>query len=122
MLFGLVFFMAQFLQTGLGFGALSAGLQAAARLGDAGRDRAAGRLAGGQGGHAGELVLSGGLAAAAVGLTWMALIARTGLPYWQIVPPLIVAGTGVLLRGARHAGGGDDRSAVGRDRNGFWHL
>jgi MFS family permease len=40
-------------------------------------------------------LISGGLAAAAVGLTWMALIARTGLPYWQMVPPLIVAGAGV---------------------------
>ena len=42
-----------------------------------------------------RLLISGGLAAAAVGLAWMALIARTGLPYWQLVPPLVVAGAGV---------------------------
>jgi MFS family permease len=42
-----------------------------------------------------RLLISGGLAAAAIGLTWVALIARTGLPYWQLVPPLVVAGTGV---------------------------
>jgi EmrB/QacA subfamily drug resistance transporter len=92
-LFGLVFFMAQFLQTGLGFGALGAGL----RLLPGWVTLAViAPLAGSLAGRVGmRWLISGGLAAAAVGLAWMALIARTGLPYWQIVPPLIVAGTGV---------------------------
>jgi MFS family permease len=92
-LFGLVFFMAQFLQTGLGFGALSAGLRL---LPGWAMLAVIAPLAGSLAGRVGmRSLISGGLAAAAVGLTWMALIARTGLPYWQIVPPLIVAGTGV---------------------------
>ena len=92
-LFGMVFFMAQFLETGLGFGPLSAGLRllpgwamltVIAPLAGALASRVCMRL-----------LISGGLAVAAIGLTWMALIARTGLPYWQLVPPLIVAGAGV---------------------------
>jgi EmrB/QacA subfamily drug resistance transporter len=92
-LFGLVFFMAQFLQTGLGFGALGAGLRL---LPGWATLAVIAPLAGSLAGRVGmRWLISGGLAAAAVGLAWMALIARTGLPYWQIVPPLIVAGTGV---------------------------
>jgi len=92
-LFGMVFFMAQFLQTGLGFGPLGAGLRL---LPGWAMLAVIAPLAGSLAGRVGTRVLiSGGLAAAAVGLTWMALIARTGLPYWQMVPPLIVAGAGV---------------------------
>jgi MFS family permease len=88
-----VFFMAQFLQTGLGFGALGAGLRL---LPGWATLAVIAPLAGSLAGRVGmRWLISGGLAAAAVGLAWMALIARTGLPYWQIVPPLIVAGTGV---------------------------
>jgi len=92
-LFGMVFFMAQFLQTGLGFGALSAGL---GLLPGWAMLAVIAPLSGSLAGRVGmRSLISGGLAAAAVGLTWMALIARTGLPYWQMVPPLIVAGAGV---------------------------
>jgi MFS family permease len=92
-LFGLVFFMAQFLETGLGFGSLSAGLRL---LPGWAMVAVIAPLAGSLAGRVGmRLLISGGLAAAAVGLAWMALIARTGLPYWQMVPPLIVAGAGV---------------------------
>ena len=92
-LFGLVFFMAQFLQTGLGFGPLGAGLRL---LPGWATLALIAPLAGSLASRVGlRLLISGGLAAAAVGLTWVALIARTGLPYWQLVPPLVVAGTGV---------------------------
>lgn len=63
-LFGMVFFMAQFLQTGLGYDPLGAGLR---------------------------------LAVFAVALIWIALIARTGLPYADMVVPLILAGSGVSV-------------------------
>ena len=92
-LFGLVFFMAQFLQTGLGFGPLGAGLRL---LPGWATLALIAPLAGSLASRVGlRLLISGGLAAAAVGLIWVALIARTGLPYWQLVPPLVVAGTGV---------------------------
>ena len=92
-LFGMVFFMAQFLQTGLGFGPLSAGLRL---LPGWAMLTVIAPLAGALASRVGmRLLISGGLAVAAIGLTWMALIARTGLPYWQLVPPLIVAGSGV---------------------------
>jgi EmrB/QacA subfamily drug resistance transporter len=94
-LFGLVFFMAQFLQTGLGFGPLSAGLRL---LPGWAMLAVIAPLAGALAARVGmRSLISGGLALAAVGLTWLALIARTGLPYWQVVPPLIVAGAGVSL-------------------------
>src|ERR1700731_4807357 len=92
-LFGMVFFMAQFLQTGLGFGPLGAGLRL---LPGWAMLAVIAPLAGSLASRVGlRVLISGGLAAAAVGLTWMALIARTGLPYWQLVPPLVVAGAGV---------------------------
>jgi EmrB/QacA subfamily drug resistance transporter len=92
---GLVFFMAQFLQTGLGYSPLGAGL----------------RLLPGWlppvliAPFAGALVarvgvrplVSGGMTITAAGLTWIALIGRTGLPYWQLIIPLILTGSGVSL-------------------------
>jgi EmrB/QacA subfamily drug resistance transporter len=90
---GLVFFMAQFLQTGLGYSPLGAGL----------------RLLPGWlppvliAPFAGALVarvgvrplVSGGMTITAAGLTWIALIGRTGLPYWQLIIPMILSGSGV---------------------------
>ena len=78
-LFGMVFFMAQFFQTGLGYGPLGAGL----------------RLLPGWAAlvviapFAGPLIRrfgsgcssAGGLTVFAAALVWIALIARTGLPY-----------------------------------------
>jgi EmrB/QacA subfamily drug resistance transporter len=92
---GLVFFMAQFLQTGLGYSPLGAGL----------------RLLPGWlppvliAPFAGALVarvgvrplVSGGMAITAAGLTWIALIGRTGLPYWQLIIPMVLSGSGVSL-------------------------
>lgn len=94
-LVAMVFFMAQFLQVGLGYGPLAAGLRllpgwatlaliapfagpAISRLGP-------------------RPLVAGGLALNAAGLAWAAAIARAGLPYWQLVIPLVMAGTGASL-------------------------
>ena len=42
-------------------------------------------------------LIAGGLTAFAAALIWIALIARTGLPYADLVIPLILAGTGVSV-------------------------
>jgi EmrB/QacA subfamily drug resistance transporter len=94
-LLALVFFMAQFLETGLGYGPLGAGLRLLPgwatltviapftgtlidRLGE-------------------RRLVAGGLTVTAGALTWIALIARPGLPYWQLVAPLLVAGCGASV-------------------------
>jgi EmrB/QacA subfamily drug resistance transporter len=94
-LFGLVFFMAQFLQTGLGYGPLGAGL----RLVPGWATLAliapfAGTLIRRFGERA---LIAGGLTAFAGAMVWMALIAQPGLPYADMVAPLILAGSGVSL-------------------------
>ena len=94
-LYGLVFFMAQFLQTGLGYDPLGAGLRLApgwAML------MLIAPFAGTLIRRFGERALiAGGLTAFAGALIWIALIARTGLPYPDLIAPLILAGSGVSL-------------------------
>jgi EmrB/QacA subfamily drug resistance transporter len=95
LLMAMVFFMAQFLETGLGYGPLGAGV----RLLPGWAMLAliapfTGKLIG----RAGERPLvAGGLAVAAGAMTWIGLIARPGLPYWQLVAPLLLAGCGVSV-------------------------
>ena len=94
-LFGMVFFMAQFLQTGLGYGPLGAGLRLvpgwAALMVIA-------PFAGTLIRRLGErLLIAAGLTVFAGALTWIALTARTGLPYADMVAPLILAGAGVSV-------------------------
>jgi EmrB/QacA subfamily drug resistance transporter len=92
---GAVFFMAQFLQAGLGYGPLEAGLglmpwgatpvivaQVAGRLINRFGERP---------------FIAAGLSLNAVALFWIALIAEPDLAYWQIVAPLILSGTGVAM-------------------------
>jgi len=94
-LFGLVFFMAQFLQTGLGYGPLGAGLRL---LPGWGALVVIAPFAGPLIRRLGERVLiTGGLAVFAGALIWIALIARAGLPYADMVLPLILAGSGVSV-------------------------
>jgi MFS family permease len=94
-LFGLVFFMAQFLQTGLGYDPLGAGLRLApgwAAL------MVIAPFAGSLIRRFGERALiAGGLTVFAAAMIWIALIARTGLPYADLVVPLILAGSGVSV-------------------------
>ena len=94
-LFGLVFFMAQFLQTGLGYDPLGAGLRLAPGWATL---MVIAPFAGTLIRRLGERALiAGGLTAFAGALTWIALIARPGLPYADLVAPLILAGCGVSL-------------------------
>jgi Major Facilitator Superfamily len=94
-LFGMVFFMAQFLQTGLGFGPLGAGLRL---LPGWGTLFLVAPFAGSMVSRIGERpLIVAGLALSAAGLGWTALIARTGLPYRDLVAPLVIAGFGISM-------------------------
>jgi len=92
---GAVFFMAQFLQAGLGYEPLEAGLG----LMPWGATtfvvpQIVGRLIG----RFGERpFIAAGLSLNALALLWIALIAEPDLAYWQIVAPLILSGTGVAM-------------------------
>jgi len=94
-LFCAVFFMAQFLQAGLGYGPLDAGLRllpwtatlffvapVAGQLVDRFGER--------------PFLVAGPLLQAA-GLGWIALIADSGMGYTQLIPPLMVAGAGISM-------------------------
>ncbi|ADB34251.1 drug resistance transporter, EmrB/QacA subfamily [Kribbella flavida DSM 17836] len=92
-LFLAVFFFAQYLQTGLGYGAFEAGLRLlpwtvtlflCAPVAGALTDRIGERP-----------LMGGGLVLQAVGLGWVALVA--GEPYGAMVPALVVAGCGVSM-------------------------
>jgi MFS family permease len=94
-LFGAVFFNAQFLQTGLGYGPLGAGLRllpwtltlffvapVAGKLVDKYGERP-------------FMVL--GLTLQGIGMGWIALLAGPGMAYGSMIAPLIVAGCGVSM-------------------------
>jgi MFS family permease len=92
---GGLFFVAQFLQNGLGYGPLGAGL----RLMPWGAvtivvPALAGRLINRYGERP---FIVGGLALHAVAFAWVALEARAGLPYWELVPPLVLSGAGFAM-------------------------
>jgi EmrB/QacA subfamily drug resistance transporter len=94
-LFGAVFFIAQFLQTSLGFGPLGAGLRLlpwTATL------FIVAPIAGSLVNRVGERpLIAGGLLLQAIGMAWIGLIASPGLDYVDMVPALVVAGTGVSM-------------------------
>ena len=94
-LFAAVFFLAQFLQTGLGYGPLDAGLRllpwtatlfVVAPVAGALADRVGDRP-----------LLAGGLTLQALGMAWVALIADPQLAYVDLVVPLIVSGVGASM-------------------------
>ena len=94
-LFGAVFFYAQLLQTGLGYGPLGAGLRlmpwtatfmTVAPIAGALVDRI---------GERPFMVV--GLTLQAAGLAWLALIAEPGMAYSQMLAPFIVGGVGVSM-------------------------
>jgi EmrB/QacA subfamily drug resistance transporter len=94
-LFGAVFFLAQFLQTGLGHGPLDAGLRLVPWTATL---FLVAPVAGMLADRIGERpLLAGGLALQAIGLGWVALIAEPGLGYGELVVPLIVAGVGASM-------------------------
>jgi EmrB/QacA subfamily drug resistance transporter len=94
-IFAWVFFMAQFMQNGLGYGPFGAGLRL---LPGWATLTLIAPFAGMLVNRLGERPLVvGGLTVVAGGLTWIALIARTGLPYWELVPPMTLGGIGASV-------------------------
>ena len=95
LLMAMVFFMAQFLETGLGYGPLGAGLRL---LPGWATLTVIAPFAGTLINRVGERpLIVGGLTVAAAAMAWIAAIARVGLPYWHLVPPLLLAGCGVSV-------------------------
>jgi EmrB/QacA subfamily drug resistance transporter len=94
-LFGAVFFMAQFLQTALGYGPLGAGLR---MLPWTATLTVVAPLAGARADRFGERpFMVCGLALQAVGMGWIALVAGPGMAYGELIAPLIVAGCGASM-------------------------
>jgi EmrB/QacA subfamily drug resistance transporter len=94
-LFSAVFFIPQFLQTTLAQSPLQAGLRLVPWTGTV---FIVAPIAGALVDRIGERTLVvGGLAMQAAGFGWVAVLARTGLPYAQMVPPLILAGVGISM-------------------------
>jgi EmrB/QacA subfamily drug resistance transporter len=87
-----LFFIAQFLQTALGYGPLDAGLRlmpwgAAVFVTPLFAARLMARFGG-------RPIVAGGLALQAVGTAWLALVAEPRQAYTSLVAPLVVAGAG----------------------------
>jgi EmrB/QacA subfamily drug resistance transporter len=94
-LFGAVFFYAQLLQVGYGYGPLDAGLRL---LPWTATFITVAPIAGALADRIGERPLMvGGLTLQAAGMAWLALIAEPGLPYSELLAPFIVAGVGVSM-------------------------
>jgi EmrB/QacA subfamily drug resistance transporter len=92
---GGLFFMTQLLQNGLGYDPLSAGL----RLMPWGAvtftlPTLTGRLINRNGERR---FIASGAALHAAAFAWVALTARAGMAYWELVPPLIISGIGFSL-------------------------
>jgi MFS family permease len=89
---GTVFWMAQFLQSGLGYGPLGAGLR---MLPWTGSMPIVAPLAGALADRFGNrVVMVGGLTLQGAGLAWLAVVAAPGLAYPVMVPALVIAGIG----------------------------
>ncbi|ADP82455.1 DHA2 family efflux MFS transporter permease subunit [Pseudofrankia inefficax] len=94
-LFGVLFLMMQFLQTGLGYSPLAAGLRT---LPWTGAPMVVAPLAGALADRFGNRpFLIAGLALQAVGLGWIAAIAEPGMSYRWLAVALAVAGVGISL-------------------------
>jgi EmrB/QacA subfamily drug resistance transporter len=94
-LFGAVFFFAQLLQVGQGYGPLGAGLRL---IPWTATFITVAPLAGALSDKIGERPLMvAGLTLQAAGMAWLALIAEPGLPYSHMLAPFIVAGVGVSM-------------------------
>jgi MFS family permease len=94
-LFGTVFFYAQLLQTGLGYGPLGAGLRL---LPYTATFMTVAPIAGAMADRIGERPLMvTGLVLQAAGMAWLALIMTPGLAYTSMLAPFLIAGVGVSL-------------------------
>ncbi|SEQ91372.1 drug resistance transporter, EmrB/QacA subfamily [Lentzea xinjiangensis] len=93
--FGVLFFMAQFLQTGLGYGPLAAGL---ALMPWGLTTVVVPQWVGRRVGRFGERpFVVAGLGLHALALLWIALVAEPGVGYLAIAVPLVLSGTGIAL-------------------------
>jgi EmrB/QacA subfamily drug resistance transporter len=92
---GVMFFLAQFLQTGLGYGPLTAGLALAPwGLTTTVVPRWTGRLIG----RFGERpFVVAGLGAHVLAVVWLAVAAGPGIGYWAIAVPLVLSGSGIAM-------------------------
>ena len=94
-LYGAVFFVTQYLQIGLGYGPLEAGL---GQLPWTATLFVVAPIAGRLVNRLGERALVvGGLLLQAAGMAWFAVLAEPGAAYAQLVLPMLVAGSGVSL-------------------------
>src|SRR5215218_1834759 len=94
-LFAAVFFYAQLLQTGLGYGPLDAGLRL---LPWTATFITVAPVAGALADKIGERPLMvGGLSLQAAGMAWLALVAEPGMAYSQMLAPFVVAGVGISM-------------------------
>jgi EmrB/QacA subfamily drug resistance transporter len=94
-LFGAVFFMAQFLQTGLGYGPLGTGVRLLAWTATL---TFIAPFAGALADKLGERpFMVAGLALQGLGMAWIALIADPGMAYGELIAPLIVTGSGTSM-------------------------
>ncbi|GAB3828765.1 DHA2 family efflux MFS transporter permease subunit [Dactylosporangium cerinum] len=92
---GALFFMAQFLQTGLGFSPVRAGL---ALMPWGATTFIVPQIAGVLIGRMGvRPFIVAGLGLHAAAMIWIAVIAEPGLAYQQLIAPLIVSGSGVAM-------------------------
>jgi EmrB/QacA subfamily drug resistance transporter len=94
-LFGGVFFLAQFMQTGLGSGPLEAGLRLLPWTATLFFVAPVAGILVDRFGERPFMVV--GPTLQAVGMGWIALVAQAGMAYSELVPPLIVAGVGVSM-------------------------
>jgi EmrB/QacA subfamily drug resistance transporter len=94
-IFGAAFFFAQFLQTALHYGPLGAGLRLVPWTVTL---TLVAPLAGARVNRVGERpLIVAGLVLQAIGFAWIALIAKPGLAYPAMVPPMVLAGCGVSM-------------------------
>jgi EmrB/QacA subfamily drug resistance transporter len=94
-LFAEVYFFSQFLQNGMGYDVLGAGLRL---MPWTGTFLLVGPVAGALTDRIGERPLMvTGLLIQAAGAIWIALIAGPDLAYWQLVIPMVVAGVGISM-------------------------
>jgi predicted MFS family arabinose efflux permease len=92
---GVVFFMSQFLQTGMGYGPLAAGLALVPwGLTTTVIPQWTGRLVG-RFGERPFIVTGLGLHTAA--LVWLALVADPAVGYWAIAVPMVLSGSGIAM-------------------------
>jgi EmrB/QacA subfamily drug resistance transporter len=94
-MYGTLFFLAQYLQTALGFGPFGAGLRLMPWTGTL---LVCAPVAGNLAGRLGERpFMAGGLLLQAAGIGWLALIARPDLGYPKMLLPLVISGCGISM-------------------------